>query len=109
MRSDRDIFNDHVEALVRRLGVDLDRLRDAERRRLLDDARRRSLNEHEAALAVAYGHLAGWLEHDVERARVLIDRLSLVGGQWREEALVRAGVTRPLEREARARLEELGG
>lgn len=106
-RSDRDIFNDHVEALARRLGVPVNRLPDAERRRLLDDVRGRKLNDHEAALTLGYAYLIGLPDDDVERIRVLLDRLSLVGRQWWEEALVRPGLATPLEREALERLREL--
>ena len=106
-RSHRDIFNDHVAALARRFGVHLDRLADGERRRLLNDVRRRNLNEHEAAMTVAYAYLMELPEHDLEHARVLLDRLGLVGRQWREEALVDAALVEPLERAARARLREM--
>lgn len=103
-RSEREIFNDHVTVLVRRLGVELEDLSDRQRQQLLNDARRPGLNDHEAALALAYAHLPDVLADDVERARVLADRLALMAEQWGDDDLVDTGLLAPLEREARARL-----
>jgi hypothetical protein len=105
-RSDRDIFDDHVIALTRQLGVQPERVSDSGRQRLLDDGRRRRLNEHEAALALAYGYAGEMLDDDLERARVLADRLALVGRQWLNERLVHESVRAPLERELRSALRE---
>lgn len=111
-RSDRDIFDDHVMALVRQLGVQTTRLSEPTRRRLLDDVRRRRsearLNDHEAALTFACGHARALIDLDRERARVLTDRLRLVGRQWCDEGLARAAVLAPLERELEAALREAG-
>ncbi len=103
-RSEREIFNDHVTVLVRQLGLELEDLSRGNRERLLQQARRRHVNDHEAALLLVYDHLPALLDEDVERARVLIDRLALIAGEWCEEDLVDGRVTAPLDREARVRL-----
>ncbi|MFU8813982.1 MAG: hypothetical protein ACNA7W_01465 [Pseudomonadales bacterium] len=103
-RSDHDIFNDHVAVLTRQLGLDLARLDEAERRQLLADAWRRKANDHEAAVAVACAHVQRLLEHDVERARVLLDRVGLLCDQWRERGLVDAALTTAFEQQARRAL-----
>jgi hypothetical protein len=105
-RSDRDVFNDHVAALTRQLGVQVDHVPDGERRRLQDDARQRRLNEHEAALTVAYGEVRELLHRDLEQARVLVDRLALVGRQWRVAGLVGAALLQSLEQRARVQLRD---
>jgi hypothetical protein len=104
-RSERDIFNDHVTALLRQLGVNADDVADRHRRQLFDQARRRHLNDHEAALVVAHGHALDLLEENLERARVLVDRLALVAAQWGRDDLVNRQVVAPLERDARAALQ----
>ncbi|MEQ8858130.1 MAG: hypothetical protein RIC56_05740 [Pseudomonadales bacterium] len=103
-RSDREIFNDDVTVLVRQLGLELDDLAPRDRDHLLNQARHRHLNDHEAALTLAYDHVPALLDQDVERARVLIDRLALMGRLWRDDDLVHRDLTAPLEREARAQL-----
>lgn len=103
-RSEREIFNDHVTVLVRQLGLELEELSETQRDRLLLEARKRRVNDHEAALIIAYAHLPVLLDEDVEGARVLIDRLSLMAREWRDEHLVDARAVAPLEEEARARL-----
>lgn len=108
MRSERDRYNDHVEALLRDLGLELEDFDGREQSRLLQDARQRRLNEHEAALAVAYGHAPVLLDDDLERARVLMDRLALTAEQWQHQGLVNRHRLAPLEREARAALKRAG-
>lgn len=108
-RSDHDLFNDHVTALTRQLGLDLDHLLEAERRQLLAAVWRRRLNDHEAAVAVGFCHVQLLAERDMERARVLLDRVSLVCGQWREQRLVDGALTLPLERQALKALRDNSG
>jgi len=107
-RSERDIFTDHVAALLRPLGVALEDMTRAQRERLVNRARRSRLNEHEAALTLAHGFVIDLLERDVERARVLMNRLTLMAAQWKREDLVKRGVVTPLEREFRAALRRTG-
>lgn len=97
-RSDWDIFNDHVTVLVRELGLELEALDEAHRQRLLGQARKRRLNEHEAALQLAYHHALGRAELEPEDARVLLERLALVAGQWQEGGLVDRSLVADLDK-----------
>lgn len=103
-RSEREIFNDHVTVLVRQLGLELESLSEIQRDQLLLQARQQHVNDHEAALIIAYAHLPVLLDDDVEGARVLIDRLALMAREWRDEHLVDARALKSLEEEARDRL-----
>jgi hypothetical protein len=87
-RSAHDLFNDHVAVLVRQIGFELDQLDERDGRRLLADAWHRKLGDHEAAALVGYGHVHWLLERDLERARVLLDRICLVVEQWGSLGLV---------------------
>jgi hypothetical protein len=50
---------------------------------------------------VGYGHVRSLLQRDLERARVLLDRMNPVVEQWRSLGLVDGARTTVLEREAR--------
>ena len=106
-RSDRDIYSDHVAVLARQLGFELDHLAPRDAERLLGTARQRRLNEHEAALLVGYGRVQALLDEDLERARVLAQRLGLVGGQWAHDGLVGRHTLTEMERDARDALQRL--
>jgi hypothetical protein len=108
-RSPRDIFNDHVTVLVRQLGFELDQLDERDVRRLLAEAWHRKLGDHEAAASVGYGYVRSLLQRDLERARVLLDRMSLVVEQWRALGLVDRSRTVTLEQEARRAVREAAG
>lgn len=107
-RSERNRFSDHVEALLLRLGVRADDVAERLRKRLLHEARHRRLNDHEAALTVAHGHALELMDAELERARVLVDRLELVAAEWDGEDLIDRSVIMPLQREARLALRRNG-
>ena len=109
VRSERDIFNDHVGVLMRQLGVRAEEMQVPEAGRLLNEARSRRLNDHEAALSVAYGLIPRLLDRDLERCRVLLDRLALVAEAWRDDDLVARHLPAALDRAARRALRDAEG
>lgn len=103
-RSEHDKFVDHVSALLRALGVDVEDVAARRRDALFKDVRQRRLNEHEAALAFAYALLPGLLDDDVEEARVFVDRLSVTAESWDDDDLIDRRRLAEQERDARAAL-----
>jgi len=103
-RSEREKFIDHVSALLRELGVEIEDVASREREALLKDVRQRRLNEHEAALAFAYGLLPGVLENDLEEARVFVDRLAVTAESWDNDDLIDGRRLAEQQRAARAAL-----
>jgi len=103
-RSERDKFIDHVSALLRELGIDVEDVAAPRRDTLFKDVRQRRLNEHEAALAFAYALLPGVLEDDLEEARVFVDRLNVTAETWDDRNLIDRHRLAEQERAARAAL-----
>ncbi|MAT83221.1 MAG: hypothetical protein CMD39_02915 [Gammaproteobacteria bacterium] len=103
-RSERERFNDHVASLLRRLGIEVDELPDGQRRDLIEQARDRHDNEHEAALYIGYALVPAVLADDVEKGRVLIDRLAVTAEAWDDEELVDRSRLRDSDSSARAAL-----
>lgn len=108
-RSEHDRFIDHVSALLRVLGIDVEDVAAPRRDALFRDLRQRRLNEHEAALAFAYGLLPGVLEDDLEEARVFVDRLSVTAESWDDRDLIDRRRLAEQERDARAALRRAAG
>ncbi len=103
-RSQRERFNDHVTSLLRRLGIEVDDLPEGQRRGLIEQARDRHDNEHEAALFIAYALVPAVLADDVEKGRVLVDRLDVTAQAWDDEDLVDRSRLRDSHTSARAAL-----
>ena len=103
-RSEHDKFVDHVSALLRALGIDVEDVAPRRREALFKALRQRHLNEHEAALAFAYELFPGVLDDDVEQARVLVDRLSVTAESWADDDLIDRRRLAEQERDVRATL-----
>lgn len=102
--SERERFTDHVTSLLRRLGIAVYDLPEGERRGLIEQARGRCDNEYEAALFIGYALVPTVLDDDVEKGRVLIDRLAVTAEAWDDEDFLDRARLRDSEASARAAL-----